>query len=199
MYDAGTEIAQDLGKAQDLGAFRGVGADDLRKSHLRVAGEGLGNAQQIVKHADQHDFQDAQTFRRHAVFQHFCRVERDRCLLARYQPSQTDDGYHRGDTRPNYVRSELAYRRVGVIHQHAYERRFDNAYDVGDDEQIHQVARAESVDRAGEQAGGGHLNIFGHQIAVTFKTHGAHAESGDFLVSHFLTFRRFLPIAAHYE
>ena len=191
---AGTEIAQKFGEAEDLRTFGGVGTYDLRQSHLRVARKRLGDAEQIIENTDEHYLQYAQRFGGNTR-----RVKGNDRLFAGDQPCQSDDGDDRGNARPDYVRTELAYGRVGVVEQHADEGSLDHADDVGDDEQIHQIARAEPVDRSGEQAGRGHLNVLGHQIAVTFESHASHAERGDLFVGDFLSSGRALPIAANDE
>ena len=151
LYHAGTKVAQKFGKAHYLCAFGRRRTYDLRYARLSVRKQRLGNAEQVEENAYQH------YLHRHIS------VYGD-------EPRQSDYGYHGGNARPENVGAEFAYRGVGVVHQHADKRRFDDAHHVGHDEQPHQIARAQSVYGSRQKAGCGHLYVR-EQGAEVFQTH----------------------------
>ena len=79
-----------------------------------------------------------------------------------------------------------------IVDQHADERSLYDADDVCNDVEDHYERRAESVDGARR-----HSDVVGHQRAVAFEPHRAHAECGDLFVCDLVAALWALPIAAH--
>ena len=111
--------------------------------------------------------------------------------------------YRRDDLAHQYIyckRSNIAifeYFYLYIVDQNADERSLYDADDVCNDVEDHYVRRAESVDGAGEEAHRRHLDVVGHQRAVAFEPHRAHAECGDLFVCDLVAALWALPIAAH--